>query len=181
MSRTRLSLYRLDRAALRSFEVSLRECLAEDHRSSLVTLLGLHGDLAGRIERAPHAVDPFLALDTYPPSSPLFAALRRVAKQRALSLEWTSDAPSLEGRLQAFDGIRADPALARAADALVDKGRVPWFLRRQGGTCGLLSSVERAALAVGLEALDEPPPELLALAEALGEIDGDVLCHDALS
>jgi hypothetical protein len=44
-----------------------------------------------------------------------------------------------------------------------------------------LSSVERAALAVGLEALDEPPPELLALAEALGEIDGDVLCHDALS
>jgi hypothetical protein len=181
MSRTLLSLYRLDRAALRTFEARLRESLAEDNRPSLVSLLGLHGDLAGRIERAPYAVDPFLAPDTYPPSAPLFAALRRVAKQCALSLVWTSDSPALEGRLQAFDGIREDPALARLADALLDKGRVPWFLRRQGSTCGVLTPSECGVLAHGLEALDEPPPELLALAQALGEWEGEVLCHDTLS
>jgi hypothetical protein len=181
MSRTRLSLYRLDPLALRSFDAELRERLAEDHRASLVTLLDLHGDLAERIERAPHAVDPFLVPDTYPPSTPLFAALRRIAKQRALSLAWTSDSPALEGRLQGFDGIREDPALARAADALLDKRRVPWFLRRQGSTCGVVTGIERVALAEGLQGLDDPPPELLAMGQALGELEGEVLCHDALS
>src|SRR5580692_10427988 len=71
MSRTRLSLYRLDPLALRSFGTELRECFAKDNRASLVALLDLHGDLAGRIERAPHAVDPFLVPDTYPVSTPL--------------------------------------------------------------------------------------------------------------
>lgn len=181
MSRARLSLYRLDRVALQSFEAELKECLAEDDRASLVALLDLHGDLAGRIERAPRAVDPFLTPDTYPPSTPLFAALRRVATQRALSLSWTSDSPALEGRLQAFDGIRQDSRLARLADALLDRGRVPWFLRRQGGTCGIVTSLERVALAERLDALDDPPPELLALGHALVEVEGEALCHDTLS
>jgi hypothetical protein len=54
-------------------------------------------------------------------------------------------------------------------------------LRRDGGTCGLVSSQERIALAAGLETLDDPPPELLALGNALEELEGEALCHDTLS
>ncbi len=181
MSRTRLSLYRMDRVALRSFEAELRAYLAENDRSSLITLLSLHGDLSARIEGTPRAVDCFLVPDSFPPSAPLFAALRRAAKQRALSLEWTSDSPALEGRLQGFDGIREDPGLSRAADALLDRARVPWFLRQSGGTCGVVTHRERIALSEGLEALDDPPHELVELGHALGAIDGEVLSHDTLS
>jgi len=181
MSRTQLSLYRVDREALQSFDAQLRDFLTKDDRASLVRLLDLHGDLSGRIERAASAVDAFLVPDTHLSSTPLFAALRRVAKQRALALAWTSDSRALEGRLQAFDGIREDLDLTRLADALLDRRRVPWFLRRDGGTCGLVSSQERIALAAGLETLNDPPPELLALGNALEELEGEALCHDTLS
>jgi hypothetical protein len=44
-----------------------------------------------------------------------------------------------------------------------------------------VTGTERAALAAGLQALDDPPPELLAMGQALGELEGEVLCHDTLS
>jgi hypothetical protein len=44
-----------------------------------------------------------------------------------------------------------------------------------------VTGIERVALAEGLQGLDDPPPELLAMGQALGELEGEVLCHDALS
>jgi hypothetical protein len=104
-----------------------------------------------------------------------------VAKKRALELQWTSDEPSLEGRLRQFDVIREDANVADLVDKLLDARRLPWFLVRPGGTGGWLDEPKRATLAAELRQLRPAlPKELRAFAEAIGEIDGDVIAHDLL-
>jgi hypothetical protein len=180
MSRSRLSLFVVDSDSLARFSGELQRALEEDDRDGLVGLLALEGAPAERIRTAPAAVDVFLASEAYPPSTEVFAALRNAAKERAVTLAWTSDSLALEGRLRGFDAIREDVALARLVDRLLDGHGVPWFLRRPADTCGCLSTVETKELSERLEELDDPPEELLAFARALGPLHAAVLCHDTL-
>lgn len=180
-TRPLLALYALDRPKLQAFAKELKELLLADDRSGLASALGLGAELSDRLGRGPRAVDWFLRPDTDPQASPLFASLRRVAKKRALELAWTSDAPSLEGRLRAFEPLRDEPQVAVAIDKLLDANRLPWFLVRPGATGGWLDGAAREALAIELRALKPVlTPELAAFAEAVDEIDGPVLAHDGL-
>ena len=112
---------------------------------------------------------------------PLFASLRRVAKKRALSLAWTSPAASLEGRLRAFDVLREDKNIAGLIDKLLDPNRLPWFLVRPGATCGWLDDDKRGKLASALRPLRAAlPAEVVEFADAIREVDGAVVAHDAL-
>jgi len=180
MSRSRLSLFEVDRDALASFSSELRAALAADDRDALVRLLLLDDALAEPIRAAPHAVFVLLAAESHPPSAPVFAAVRSAAKERSLRLSWTSESLALEGRLRGFEPLRDEPELARRVDALLDGAGVPWFLRRPGGTSGLLVRGEREELADALARLDDAPSELVAFATALETMEGDALCHDTL-
>jgi hypothetical protein len=180
MSRSRLSLFAADRAKLDAFASELRAALWADDREKVVTLLDLDGPVADRIRSALFAVDVFLASESYPPSAPVFVALRHAARDRALTLAWTSDSLALEGRLRGFEPLREEPETARRVDALLDGKGVDWFLRRPGDTCGCLSQQEAEGLAEQLEGLEDPPEELVVFGRALGEIRGTILCHDAL-
>jgi len=180
MSRSRLSLFEVDSDALAAFSTELRAALTADDRGAVVRLLELAGPPADRVRSAPHAVDVLLASEAYPPSAEVFAALRRVAVERALTLAWTSDSLALEGRLRGFEPLREDEDLARRVDWLLDGHRVPWFLRRPGDTCGCLSGVDREAVSEGLEGLDDPPDELVTFARALANLQAGALCHDTL-
>jgi hypothetical protein len=179
MSRPLLSLFALDRGALGAFEEELRDVLTRDDRDALVVLLGLGESFAAMARAGPRAVDLFLVPETEVSHAGLYASLRRVAKKRALELRWTSASAALEGRLREYDVIREDAGLARSVDGLLDPRRVPWFLRRPGCTAGTLPSAERELLAEGLHAHDLPD-EVVKLADALEELDGEVLCHDGL-
>ncbi len=178
--RPRLSLFALDRAALDGFGRELRDALAEDSREALVSLLELSGGLADRVVGAERAVHLFLVPETDPHHAGLYASLRRIVKKRALEPAWRSDSPALEGRLRAYEPLRENAAAASRVDALLDAERVPWFLQRPGATAGWLSSSEKVALVEALSELDDPPAEIAALSDALGQVDGDVLCHDGL-
>jgi hypothetical protein len=180
MSRSRLSLFSADRAKLEAFASELRAALSDDEREKVVRLLDLEGPAADRVRSAPFAVDVFLAAEGYPPSAPVFIALRRAARDFALSLAWTSDSLALEGRLRGFEPLREDPETARRVDALLDGRGVDWFLRRPGDTCGCLSQGEAEEVSERLERLEDLPDELLAFGRALGDIRGMVLCHDTL-
>lgn len=179
--RTTLSLYALDRPALIELRTELKNVLLADDRRGLAALLELGAGLADKIAQGNHAVDWFLRPETDPDAAPLFASLRRVAKKRALSLAWTSKAPSLEGRLRAYDVLRDDREAAALIDKLLDPSRLPWFLVRPGATCGWLDDNKRSELDRHLRALRAAlPPELEELASAIHEIDGDVVAHDML-
>jgi hypothetical protein len=179
--RPRLSLYALDRPALKAFSAELQGLLRADDRAGIATLLGLGEALAGRLAQGPRAVDWFLRPEGSPEASPIFASLRRVTKKRALSLSWTSTEPSLEGRLRHFDPIREDPAIAGLVDKLLDDKRLPWFLVRPGATSGWLVGADRERLAGELAPLRPAlTPELAAFAVAIGEVEGDVVAHDGL-
>jgi hypothetical protein len=179
--RPRLSLYALDRPALKAFSAELRAALLADDRAALATLLGLGGELTARVASGARAVDWLLRPETDAEAAPIFASLRRVAKKRALSLAWTSAEPSLEGRLRHFDLLREDAAVAGLIDKLLDDKRLPWFLVRPGATSGWLDGAQREALARELSALAPSlPKELAAFAHAIGDIDGDVIAHDGL-
>jgi hypothetical protein len=180
VSRSRLSLFEVDREALASFSTELRAVLAIDDRDALVRMLGLEGPAIDHVRGARHAVFVLLAAESHAPSAPVFEALRRAAKGRALRLAWTSDSLALEGRLRGFEPLRDEPELARRVDSLLDGVGVPWFLRRPGGTFGSLVRKEREELAEGLERLEDPPPELVAFGEAIGHLEGDAFCHDTL-
>jgi hypothetical protein len=180
MSRSTLSLYTLDRPALDAFSMELRDTLAEDARDRLIALLELGGSFADRVKGARHAVDLFLVPESEASHAGIYASLRRIAKKRALKQAWTSPSPALEGRLRAYEPLREDAETARRADTLLDASRVPWFLRRPGGTAGWLPADDRGALGEALMELEDAPPEIRALAEALGDLPGDILCHDGL-
>ncbi len=179
--RPRLSLYALDRPALKAFSAELKALLLADDRKGIAALLGLGEGLAARVASGPRAVDWLLRPEADAEAAPLFASLRRVAKRRALALSWTSDEPSLEGRLRQFDVIREDAKLAGLVDKLLDDNRLPWFLVRPGGTGGWLDDAKRGALAAELRPLRPAlPKELRAFAEAIGDVEGDVVAHDLL-
>lgn len=181
MSRPVLSLYALDRAELAAFSGELRTLLSTDDRRGLAKLLGLGAEMAGRVEAAPRAVELFLRDEEDPEMVPLFASLRRVAKKRSLSLAWTSEAPSLEGRLRAYDLLREDEEVARAIDKMLASENIPWFLRRPGATAGWLSETVKNELAEKMEELGPAlPEELEAFGRALSAVDGDALVHDRL-
>lgn len=179
--RTTLSLYALDRPALIELSKDLKKALLADDRKGLATLLELGAGLADKLTKGDRAVDWFLRPETDPDAAPLFASLRRVAKKRALSLSWTSKAPSLEGRLRAYDVLREDREVAALIDKLLDPARLPWFLVRPGATCGWLDDKKRSELDGHLRSLRAAlPPELEELSAAIHEIDGAVVAHDML-
>lgn len=181
MSRSTLSLYTLDRPALQAFAKDLKGLLLADDRDGLAKLLELSGALAARLGEAPRAIDWFLRPDTHPEAAPFFSSLRRIAKKRALALSWTSEEASLEGRLRQYDILREDAEIASRIDKLLSPARLPWFLVRPGATCGWLDATGRAQLAEDLHRLRATlPPELAAFAEALNDMDGDAVAHDAL-
>jgi hypothetical protein len=180
VSRSRLSLFEVDRRALTSFSDELRAVLAADDRDGLVRMLMLDGEAAEAIRGARHAAFVFLAAASYPPSALVVPALRSAARQRALRHVWTSNSLSLEGRIRGFEALREDEETARLADALLDGAGVPWFLRSPAGTFGSLPDADRARLAEALVRLDDPPPELVELGEALDGLDGEALVHDTL-
>lgn len=181
MSRPLLSLYALDRAALKAFSAELKAALANDDRAAVSALLGLGGSLVERMQGGARAVDWFLRAEDDAAAAPFFASLRRVTKKRALEPIWTSAEPSLEGRLRHFDVVRDERSLAELVDKLLDPARLPWFLLRPGATAGWLDDQRRRALAAGLRPLRPAlPPELTAFADALAAADGDVLVHDGL-
>src|SRR6185369_4436088 len=101
--------------------------------AGVAKMLGLGAELAARVSSRP-AVEWFLRTDDDPDASPLYASLRRVTKKRALALVWTSEHPSLEGRLRAYDRLREEKPVADAIDAMLDPGRAPFFLARKGAT-----------------------------------------------
>jgi hypothetical protein len=180
-NRPRLSLYALDRPALKAFSAELKALLVADDRAGLAALLGLGADLAKRVAEGPRAVDWLLRPETDASASPIFASLRRVTKKRALELAWTSTEPSLEGRLRAFDVLREDARIAKLVDKLLDANGLPWFLVRPGATSGWLDSAKREELAGELRPLKPTlPKELAAFADAIRDVDGDVVAHDML-
>jgi hypothetical protein len=179
--RPHLSLYALDRPKLKAFSATLKELLATDDRAALAKELGLGPELAARLGKGARAVDWFLRPEDDSEAAPFFASLRRVTKKQALELSWTSDAASLEGRLRAFEPLREDPAIAAPLDKLLDAARLPWFLVRPGATAGWLPNDARERLAGELRGLRAMlTPELVAFANALADVDGDVVAHDAL-
>ncbi len=179
--RPRLSLFALDRPALKAFSADLKAVLLSDDRPALASLLELGEGLAARLAEGPRAVDWFLRPESAPEAVPIFASLRRVTKKRALSLAWTSAEPSLEGRLRHFDLIREDAAVADLVDKLLDSRRLPWFLVRPAATSGWLDAKKRETLASELRQLRPSlTPELAAFADALREVEGDVVAHDGL-
>jgi hypothetical protein len=181
VSRPLLSLYTLDRTALKAFSAELKDALADDDRARVSALLGLGGSLIERMQGGERAVDWFLRADDDPVAAPFFASLRRMAKKRALALAWASAEPSLEGRLRHFDVVRDERSLAELVDKLLDPARLPWFLLRPGATAGWLDDARRRTLAAGLRPLRPAlPPELTAFADALAAADGDVMIHDGL-
>jgi hypothetical protein len=145
------------------------------------SLLELGEEFARRVREARWSVDLMLRPDDDPLVAPLFASLRRVAKRAALEHVWTSESPSLEGRLRAYDVLRDDEEIASRVDRLLDPTRLPWFLQRPGGTGGWLDDGQRSALASAMEEVGPSlPDEVNAFVEALGGMDGDALVHDRL-
>ena len=178
---TPITLYQLDRPALVAFSKELKELLLADDRGGLARALEAGAGLAERLAGGPRAVDWFLRPEADPEAAPLFASLRRVAKKRALTKAWTSEATSLEGRLRNYDVLREEREVAGLIDKLLDPGRLPWFLVRPGATGGWLDDAKRERLASSLRWLRAAlPPELAAFAEAIADVEGDVIAHDML-
>jgi hypothetical protein len=166
---------------LKAFSAELKGLLLADDRPGVAALLGLGQDLAARVASGPRAVDWFLRPEDDAAAAPILASLRRVAKKRALELSWTSDEPSLEGRLRHFDLLREDARIAGLVDKLLDSHRLPWFLVRPGATSGWLDGSKREELAGELRQLAPSlPKELAAFATAISDMEGDVVSHDRL-
>ncbi len=181
MSRRVLSLFSVDRAALHAFEAELLDVLRRDDRDALVTLLAFGGTFADRARATRRGVDLFLVAEGEASNAGIYASLRRVVKKRALEHAWTSPSPALEGRLREYDLLREEKEIAHKLDLLLDEKRVPWFLRRPGGTAGMLRAEEKRGLADAIKSVEDLPPEIEAFAAALEEVPGDILCHDALA
>jgi hypothetical protein len=187
MARSLLSLYLVDLDAMRAIEAELRALLEEDDHAGVAKLLGLGAELAARVAARP-AVEWFLRADDDPEAAPFHASLRRVTKKRALQQVWTSEHPSLEGRLRAYDRIRDETLVAEAIDRALDMSRVPFFLWRRGATMGLLQAADRRTLvdAIGPggslrdEGAEPLPDELSLFGDALADHEGTLLLHDAL-
>lgn len=177
MSRSKLVLYQLDRAALKRLSSELEGLLLENDSPGLAALLKVDEQRLSTRERL---VDHFLLPET-PPYEDLHVALRRVAKMRALTPAFASDSLALEGRLRAFEPLRGDALASAAVDRLLNPKRVPWYLRIAGATAGWLDGKERGELCQRLDRLGaQLTPELRAFAAGLGDVEGDVVAHDSL-
>src|SRR5437868_6017646 len=122
MARPLLTLFSLDRAALDALSGELRPLLVSDDRAAVAKLLGLGEALAQKLATRA-AVEWFLRTDDDAEATAFHASLRRIAKKRALEQVWTSEHPSLEGRLRAYDTLRDEPTVAAAVDRALDPGR----------------------------------------------------------
>jgi hypothetical protein len=179
--RPTLTLYALDRPALKTLAAELKTLLLADDRVGLAKTLELGPSIAERLATGARAVDWLLRPETDPEANPIFASLRRVTKKRALTLAWKSEEPSLEGRLRNFDVLREDRKVAALIDKLLDAERLPWFMVRPGATCGWLDADPRDQLASELRALRPAlPKELAEFVSAIDAIEGAVVAHDAL-
>lgn len=181
MSRPLLTLYDLDRPALKAMSAELQAALTANDVDALARLLEL-GDAARQLAAGfKRAVDPFLLPDTHADAKLLWASLRRITKKRTLSKIVTSESPALEGRLRAFEPLRDDRKAADLVDKLLNPMRLPWFLRRDGATGGWLKGEQREQLVTQLTMLrSKLTPELNALAKALQDVDADAVLHDGL-
>jgi hypothetical protein len=174
-----LALYALDRPKLQQLSDELRRLLAADDRQALGALLELGAEEPWGARE--HAVEIFLVPESVPGAGRAFAALRRIARKRALDHVMTSSDSALEGRMRGFEPLRSQATLARALDRLLNPQRLPWYLRRAGASGGWLGGDERAALVRGMRALGQTlTPELRELLSGLEECDADVILHDGM-
>ena len=175
-----LSLYELDRPALQAFSADLKNVMLEDNRDGFVALLELSDALAAELPDA-RLIDLLLRPDDDAAVAPLWASLRRISRKRAMTKMYTSEHPSLEGRLRAFDVLRGDKAIARSIDRLLNPQRLPWYLRRTGASGGWLKSREREELTTAVTKLKPSlTPELASWVEGLHEVEGDIVAHDGM-
>ncbi|HHH31385.1 MAG TPA: hypothetical protein ENK57_23975 [Polyangiaceae bacterium] len=180
MSRT-LTLYELDRPALKTLTAELEAALENDDRDGLAKLLELGDTMRSALDERERLVDFFLLPETHVAASALFASLRRISKKRALTPVMTSSDLALEGRLRNFEVLREQRTLAELVDKLLSSKRLPWYLRRPGATGGWLDPDQRATLARGMgELAPALTPELREMQEGLDEAEGDVVLHDGL-
>jgi hypothetical protein len=181
VSRHTLTLYELDRSALKALSGELKTVLKNNDAATLAALLELSTTVAEDLQRDARLVDRFLLPEEHPRSRVVMASVRRISKKRSMSPVFTSEHLSLEGRLRAYEPLRDDQRVAKLIDKLLDQTRLPWFLRTKNGTGGWLNCEQRHELAAGLRKLrTDLSPELLAFSEGLMEVDGDILAHDAL-
>lgn len=181
MSRRALTLYELDRPALKSLSADLEAVLTADDRDGLAELLELGEAMKDALAARERVVDFFLLPETHEAAAPLFASLRRISKKRALTTVMTSSDLALEGRLRGFEVLREQAALAKLVDKLLSDKRLPWYLRRPATSGGWLGPDQRAALAKGMrEIAPALTPELKELQETLEQAEGDVVLHDGL-
>lgn len=176
-----LSLYELERPKLKAFTDELKKALADNDAAGLAALLELSDALAEDLAKAERLVDLFLIPEDDPRVVPLWASLRRISRKRSMTKVFTSEHPSLEGRLRAFDVLRDDKAIARSVDRLLSPKRLPWYLRRDGASCGWLDGSERESLVTAVTKLQPSlTPELSAWLDGLAEVEGDVVAHDGM-
>lgn len=175
MSRSLLVLHRLDRPALKDLSARIEALLIADDAPALAQLIGVAPE---RLSRGERVVDAFLLPDDGA-AADLYVALRRTAKQHALSPCFASESLALEGRLRAFEPLREDPVASAAIDRLLDPQRLPWYLRATGATGGWLDDARREQLARRFDRLSGAlTPELRAFGLALAAAGGDVVAHD---
>jgi hypothetical protein len=181
MSRQLLSLFELDRQALKSMTAELRAALVDDDRDGLAELLELGDAVRSSLGGRERLVDHFLLPPTHEGASALFASLRRISKKRALTKVMTSSDLALEGRMRGFEVLRERKDLAKLIDKLLNPKRLPWFLRTPGAACGWLTPSQKSTLVNGMKALRPAlTSELIELYEGLDEAEGDVVLHEAL-
>jgi hypothetical protein len=181
MSRGTLTLYQLDREQLKRLSAELECLLGDDDRAGLASLLELDLGVRAVLDRTARLVDILVRPDHDSEAAPVFVALRRAGKRRALTATFTSDNPALEGRLRAFDALREDATVAEAIDKLLSPKRLPWYLRVSGATCGWIDDDQRKAIVLRSKRIRSTlTQELAAFAAALDEIEGDVVAHDGL-
>jgi hypothetical protein len=176
-----IALYELERPALKIFTEELKQTLLLNQVHELAELLELGDGLRDQLATADRLIDLFLLPEDDKRASPLWASLRRVSRKRAMTKVFTSTHANLEGRLRAYDVLRNDAAVAKSIDRLLNPKRLPWYLRRDGATCGWLGAEERDRLVTAMRKLEPSlTPELQEALDGLHQIDGDVVAHDAL-
>ncbi|HHH11727.1 MAG TPA: hypothetical protein ENK23_06615 [Sorangium sp.] len=181
MSRPLLTLYDLDRPALKALSSELRAALTAADVDALAQLLELGESAREVLASFPRVVEPFLLPQHHARAKLLWASLRRIAKKRALTCVSRSDSPALEGRLRAFEPLRDDRQAAVLVDKLLNPQRLPWFLRRRGASGGWLDGDQCQQLATRMRRLrPRLTPELQAFADVLRQLDADAVLHDGL-
>ncbi len=181
MSRTTLSLYELDREALQALSAELRASLESDDLAALCATLELSDAMRPVLQARQRLVDAFLLPPERADTKPLWSSLRRIAKKRALTKVLTSSDQALEGRLRSFEPLRERRDAADLIDKLLNPKRLPWYLRVKDASGGWIDGGQRRRLVAELERLrPRLTPELIELADALGDVSADAVLHDGL-